>query len=409
MSKLTKLQDLMEKGNAPAYKSDHVGISFEGTDHALAWKKFQDENIDKSKLFFELPTTTDAHGNVIEHPEETCGLEDHPHITLLYGLSGHKDQVAETAMASDYLNGKFGPINKFSNKDRGYDVIWISLKDHNLTPFVDSLQENTGVKSKFPTYTPHMTLAYVLPESHDHLLGQEPLEGMEFTCDRVSYKDNAETGGKISIPLNKVKVESNGRKSALDYFNSTSHYSRPKTAYFKIIKISGKEKMIIAYNIASDKLVDVATEKVAKAVSSDKKIQYEVMDYDGWNKLTNMVTYPEGEEPMVFDHNGNDQTPVDKSERLLQMCAEALDVIPHGILGSTLFVTINGRKYGYNAAPNAGKSIEEIEKTFIDMIKHGAGKALAWLKKVTVLASGSVKGLSKLDPSRHNQSLGGLK
>jgi 2'-5' RNA ligase len=296
----------MEKGDAPAYKSDHVGISFEGTDHALAWKKFQDENIDKSKLFFELPTTTDAHGNVIEHPEETCGLEDHPHITLLYGLSGHKDQVAETAMASDYLNGKFGPINKFSNKDRGYDVIWISLKDHNLTPFVDSLQENTGVKSKFPTYTPHMTLAYVLPESHDHLLGQEPLEGMEFTCDRVSYKDNAETGGKISIPLNKVAVEN-------------------------------------------------------------------------------------------------------RSESLIAACSEALDVIPHGILGSTLFVTINGRKYGYNAAPNAGKSIEEIEKTFIDMIKHGAGKALAWLKKVTVLASGSVKGLSKLDPSRHNQSLGGLK
>jgi len=74
---------------------------------------------------------------------------------------------------------------------------------------------------------------------------------------------------------------------------------------------------------------------------------------------------------------------------------EALEVKNLGVLGNTLFLDINGTRYGYSANHPEGHGIEKISKQFDDMSKHSVGKALAWLKTVTKLESGSVKGVPK--------------
>lgn len=76
---------------------------------------------------------------------------------------------------------------------------------------------------------------------------------------------------------------------------------------------------------------------------------------------------------------------------------EGLDLKPLGVINKTYFVEINGRKYGYVPASHINKSIEEIVKTFLDMLRtNNRGEALAWLRSATENVSGSVKNTSPL-------------
>jgi hypothetical protein len=64
------------------------------------------------------------------------------------------------------------------------------------------------------------------------------------------------------------------------------------------------------------------------------------------------------------------------------------------VKGGKLFVTINGSPYSYSANGTGdfkGKGIDEIAAHFKKIMKHNAGRALAWLKKNTTLESGSKK------------------
>jgi len=73
---------------------------------------------------------------------------------------------------------------------------------------------------------------------------------------------------------------------------------------------------------------------------------------------------------------------------------EALNVELLGPIGDTLFVSVNGRKYGY--VPKSSTDIDTLDHTFRKMLKYSYGKALAWLKKNAKLASGSVRGVPRV-------------
>ena len=87
---------------------------------------------------------------------------------------------------------------------------------------------------------------------------------------------------------------------------------------------------------------------------------------------------------------------------MVEIVNEGLTVKGLGVLGNTYFVNVNGNKYGYSASPEQDLSIEEIQKKFEKMCTFSAGKALAWLKKVTMLDSGSVKGKSKFESMEYS-------
>ena len=84
---------------------------------------------------------------------------------------------------------------------------------------------------------------------------------------------------------------------------------------------------------------------------------------------------------------------------IFDVLEEGLAVQHHGVIGNTLFVSVNDRKYGYQPKHSEDPnyvSIGDMEHKFKGMLKHSSGKALAWLKKRSNLASGSVKGQSKI-------------
>lgn len=83
-------------------------------------------------------------------------------------------------------------------------------------------------------------------------------------------------------------------------------------------------------------------------------------------------------------------------ERFIKKCNESLEVESLGLVGHLYGIKINGHKYLYSASSDQDLSIEQIANKFEKQLLGSKGKALAWLKSVTNLESGSVKGSSAI-------------
>jgi len=67
-----------------------------------------------------------------------------------------------------------------------------------------------------------------------------------------------------------------------------------------------------------------------------------------------------------------------------------LSVVPVGVQGKAFAVKINGNQYSYE--PKDEKvPVKDFGEKFVKMMKYSAGRALAWLKKNSILVSGSKK------------------
>lgn len=91
------------------------------------------------------------------------GVEDRPHITLLYGILDDSNRLADRVLATmNPPSIKFGTTSVFSNLE--YDVLKVTVQDidcglHNLNSALRWLPHY----SDYDNYTPHLTLAYLKP------------------------------------------------------------------------------------------------------------------------------------------------------------------------------------------------------------------------------------------------------
>lgn len=92
--------------------------------------------------------------------DDTYGLEDEPHITLLYGL--HKevtdDDVRETLKGMKFPEITIEKISSFDNDD--YDVLKFDVEDASLSKANEKLKK-FPFTSDYPKYHPHMTIGYL--------------------------------------------------------------------------------------------------------------------------------------------------------------------------------------------------------------------------------------------------------
>lgn len=75
---------------------------------------------------------------------------------------------------------------------------------------------------------------------------------------------------------------------------------------------------------------------------------------------------------------------------------ENLDVKKVGMKGDAYHITINGHEYGYGEKEGTEHDFKTIVDKFEKILKFSAGRALQWLKKNTVLKSGSKKNESEI-------------
>jgi hypothetical protein len=142
-------------------------------------------------LYFDIPNWNNVTDVIAEddvYTEPTYGLEDQPHITLLFGL--HDDEVNVDDLKKVIRNHANKPItvqakgiSTFQNENAPYDVVKFDIEGDVLHKINKELK-NYPHTTNFPDYHPHMTVAYVK-------------KGMGPKYERIFEKPLNLTGGKI--------------------------------------------------------------------------------------------------------------------------------------------------------------------------------------------------------------------
>jgi hypothetical protein len=137
-----------------------------------------------------------SENNIPEDMLAGDGREAYCHCTVLYGFPQHVtfDEVNEFVMTDftdeSLLGIQLGPIKRFpANENRPEsDVLVIEVKSAlSLSKLHYALKDKFGVKTNYPTYNPHVTIAYVKPGSLTELDGSEVFDEFEAYCKAMTY------------------------------------------------------------------------------------------------------------------------------------------------------------------------------------------------------------------------------
>jgi 2'-5' RNA ligase len=116
-----------------------------------------------SMIFFDFPQMKEIHSSINKSDLHENGLEDEPHVTLLYGI--HSDEVSD----DDILNAstsipiesiQLGNLSLFENDE--FDVLKFDADASELSKINKKLVEFPNTNN-FPDYHPHCTVAYLKP------------------------------------------------------------------------------------------------------------------------------------------------------------------------------------------------------------------------------------------------------
>lgn len=122
-------------------------------------------------VYFDFPEMKDLHSQIDENevysdPEDpTFGLEEEPHVTLLFGL--HSNEIPDEQVMSTCKQKQIGPIilsNASLFKNEKYDILKFDAENsvlHEINGELSKLPHTTS----FPDYHPHSTVAYLKPGS----------------------------------------------------------------------------------------------------------------------------------------------------------------------------------------------------------------------------------------------------
>lgn len=101
---------------------------------------------------------------IYDDAEKEYGRENNPHITIKYGFVNdlNKEEIQTNIIGGI---GKI-PVNiialdQFSNPDSPFDVVILKVQSKILTDLNKKCSDNYDTEDTFPTYKPHLTLAYV--------------------------------------------------------------------------------------------------------------------------------------------------------------------------------------------------------------------------------------------------------
>jgi 2'-5' RNA ligase len=97
-----------------------------------------------------------------EDEDRTYGLEDKPHVTLLYGL--HSDKIKDADVMNLVKDTNLGNIslkNVSLFKNDNYEVLKFDADASYLHEINKQLCDNFPYSSDYPDYHPHSTIAYL--------------------------------------------------------------------------------------------------------------------------------------------------------------------------------------------------------------------------------------------------------
>ena len=119
-------------------------------------------------LYFDFPEIKEIHRIIdpndvyIDPDDDSYGLEDEPHITLLFGLhEGVSSHDVKKVLSNHKYNGcNVHNASLFENEK--YDVLKFDVEGNDLHETNNELKK-FPYTSDFPDYHPHMTIGYLKP------------------------------------------------------------------------------------------------------------------------------------------------------------------------------------------------------------------------------------------------------
>lgn len=133
--------------------------------------------------------------------DSSKGREDDIHITVLYGIVDNKP--AKTAVVigkAKPFEVRLGLINAFKDNDK-YDVLKIEVESGDIEKLHYDIAKKIKNENTFPTYNPHVTIAYVKKGSVDHLIGSEDFKGKTFKVNTIVFSDGKNHDREKNLPL----------------------------------------------------------------------------------------------------------------------------------------------------------------------------------------------------------------
>lgn len=129
--------------------------------------------------------------------DTTEGREDETHCTSYYGFDTGFDveRLQDAIKEFGAAELKLGKVSRFECPD--YDVLKISVTSPDLVEIhklIDSEFDGDGVTPSQHTYSPHVTISYVLKGACKELDGRTDFVGDSFTVDKLLYSLPGKTG-----------------------------------------------------------------------------------------------------------------------------------------------------------------------------------------------------------------------
>ena len=119
------------------------------------------------------------------------GLENEPHITILSGIHAIHPSIELMEIIETYpkISVTLDNISIFKGSEsyNPFDVVKVDVQSSDLYVLHHAFAEVCENTQEFPKYVPHATVAFVKPDSCDHLEGLNRFHGISFLADYVVF------------------------------------------------------------------------------------------------------------------------------------------------------------------------------------------------------------------------------
>lgn len=136
----------------------------------------------------------------INPDDPTYGREHDIHVTVLYGLDPTiaAEEVAAVAAGTEPITVTLGETSIFEGE--AYDVLKIEVDGQGIHDLHDKLNTHLNAPgNNFPTYIPHVTIAYLKKGAGAKYAGNRSLVGTQVTFNLLKFSN--QQGEKTIIPL----------------------------------------------------------------------------------------------------------------------------------------------------------------------------------------------------------------
>lgn len=128
------------------------------------------------------------------------GRENETHVTVLYGIMGNDATLLGPILAGfGPVKVTLGEVSAFENADKPYDVLKVDVISDDLHRLHELIRHSCECNVMWPTYSPHLTIAYLKKSYAKQYVGDKRFMGKEFTFNSLTF--SPAQGERAALPL----------------------------------------------------------------------------------------------------------------------------------------------------------------------------------------------------------------